>query len=86
MHTDIHAIHWNVNHDAVYTISHFSVLPGDTENLNVYFKRLFHYFGKCNRLCLTCGDMADVQDQGYKQTYICPNDGDVWVGRQYVST
>lgn len=79
VHTDIHATHWNVNHDAVYTISHFSVLPGDTENLNVYFKRLFHYFGKRKKLCMSCGDMADVQDQGYKQTYICPNDGDVWV-------
>ncbi|PGT18968.1 hypothetical protein COC96_09745 [Bacillus cereus] len=39
--------------------------------------RLFYYFGKRKGLCLSYDEMAEIQE--YKQSYICPNDGDVWV-------
>ncbi len=79
VHVDEQANNWNVNQDATYSISHFSLLPGDTENISTYLKRIFHFFGGKKDLCINCGGIADVEDKGYKQTYICPHDKEVWV-------
>lgn len=80
LHINHEATHWNVEETSIatYKMSHFAVVPGQLENLEIYFKRLFHYFTPLQKRCTNCGGEAQVS-KSYKKTYICQEDRLVWV-------
>ncbi|WP_462410463.1 nuclease domain-containing protein [Neobacillus sp. Marseille-QA0830] len=79
VHVDMNATNWNVSNNGIYKLSHFSIVPGALENLQIYIKRIFHYFGHQHQICPSCGESVKMIDGGFKQTYICPHDDEVWV-------
>lgn len=79
VHVDCRANNWNLDRNRVYNLSHFSVLPGDMGNIQIYLKRIFHFYGGYKELCLSCGNIAKKEDKIYKQTYMCQEDNEVWV-------
>lgn len=81
VHTDPTIHHWHVDKEYLYQTSHFHLLPGDLEGVKTYMKRLFHYFHEQDDLCPTCGEETVSLEgkEGWKQTYICPHDDEVWV-------
>ncbi|MEF3355418.1 nuclease domain-containing protein [Paenibacillus sp. GYB006] len=80
VHMDQRTCNWNIEKKVLYSLSHFHVVPGNTDGLKIYIKRIFHYFGKRLNKCPSCGEDATCIDQKfYKQTYICEACNEVWV-------
>lgn len=88
IHTDTSICNWDVsalqsqghrNQQNLYRLSHFALLPGNVEGLKTYMKRLFHYFHKICNLCPSCGKTTQPLSPGWKETYICEEDHEVWV-------
>ena len=79
VHIDRDSVHWNVDEGRIYETSHFSAIPGELKNLEIYMTRLLHYHFRLEKICPSCGGAVTPRDQGYKVTYICENDGEVWV-------
>lgn len=82
VHIDKKSTHWNVDPEAVYKTSHFSVLPGELGNLEIYMTRLLHYFFELENLCPSCGKFSKGEEDGHKKVYICAEDGEVWVSNR----
>lgn len=79
VHLDQEAGNWNIDPARIYSLSHFHVVPGQTEGLQIYLKRILHYFSGRVELCPSCGESVPCMDQNYKRTFICEHCNEVWV-------
>ncbi|OLN22570.1 hypothetical protein BTO30_08765 [Domibacillus antri] len=82
VHIDEKTNNWNVDANHLYKISQFPTLPGLTDHLATYMKRIFHHFNNWLSMCPKCGGDAECILGNYKVTYICDRCENVWVKNQ----
>ncbi|WP_156851312.1 hypothetical protein [Planococcus donghaensis] len=82
VHIDKQSTHWNIDSDSIYKTSHFSVLPGELGNLEIYMTRLLHYFFELEEICPSCGKVVKGVKDKHKMVYICAEEGEVWVSNK----
>ncbi|QDY45787.1 hypothetical protein FK545_11230 [Planococcus glaciei] len=79
VHIDKNIENWNVDTNRRYSISHFSAQPEILENINIYMKRILHFFNKQLEICPSCGTVTKPDSPDFKETYICNTCNEVWV-------